>query len=87
MDFNKEIYPDQIKEKLEKAVINSAENYVEAKIAEEEMKCRECSSQNLEAEVNHESTSSYSQKAVCSECGTERSIEVDTGDLSSMHSL
>lgn len=83
MEFDKEVYPDEMKEKLEEAVMNSAENYVDSEIREREMNCENCGSEELEPEVSREEQGSYTEKAVCSECGSEQNIQVDISDLRS----
>lgn len=83
MNFDKEIYPSDMQDRLEEAVINSAENCVKERIAEKEMSCDDCGSEDLEAEVRNMEGEEYSQKAVCADCGEEKEIEVKLDDLRS----
>lgn len=83
MEFDKDVYPDEMKEKLEKAVMNSAKNYVDSEIQEKEMKCGECGSDQLEPEVSKGKDDEYAEKAVCIECGSKQDVNVDISDLRS----
>jgi len=80
MDFNKEIYPEEMQEKLETAVENSAENFIQNKIDEENPSCEECGSESLQPEVENKQKE-FSETAVCSACGNVIDFDVEPGDL------
>lgn len=83
MKFNKNIYPDEMKDKLEEAVINSAEGHIKDKIQEEDMACGECGSDNLEAEIVRQDGNDYRNNVVCNDCDSVKQVEVEVSDLKS----
>jgi len=80
MEFNKQIYPEEMQDNLEKAVENSAENYIENKLKEESPSCEECGSESLEAKVEN-SKKDFSEKAICVDCGNIMKFDLEPGDL------
>lgn len=80
MHFNKQIYPEEMQDKLERAVENSAENFIQNKINEEDPSCGECGSESLEPEVEN-SQKEFCETAVCSDCGNTVEFDVEPGDL------
>jgi superfamily II helicase len=81
MDFDRELYPEQMRDKLEKAVKNSAENYVDDIIKEEEPVCDNCGSEEFSPKIEKKEGKEFDETAVCNSCGEEKSFEVNVKDL------
>lgn len=80
MEFNKQIYPEEMQDKLERAVEKSAENFIQNKIKEENPSCGECGSESLEPEVKNKQKE-FSETAICSDCGNIIEFDLEPGDL------
>lgn len=82
MDFDKELYPEKMRDRLEKAVKNSAEKHINAKLNEEESKCGECGHDELKPVIKKQGNK-YNEKVQCKNCGKRRQINVELKNLSS----
>ncbi len=85
MEFDRELYPEEMRDRLEKAVRNSAENYLERKVKEESFECSECGKKDFKPVVK-KNEGNYKEEVICNSCGNEREINVEIGDFkSSIH--
>lgn len=83
MKFNKSIYPDEMKDRLEEAVINSAEGQIRDRIEDSGIKCDKCGSDNLKAKVVSGDGNNYQNNVICSDCDYMKEVEVEVSDLKS----
>ena len=83
MEVPIDMYPEDVRDRLEDAIRNSVDEYVKKEIREKNIECPECGSRKFSADVEKKGRGGFSEKAVCKECSERVDIEVEVGDLRS----
>lgn len=84
MDVDIELYPEPVRDKLEDAIKQSVDGYINKEIRENNLECPECGeTSSFDSQVESDGNGNYNESAICAGCGEEVDVEVKIGDLRS----